>query len=150
MGKRPSYQTAPADNSHYHYTDHIGSRIAEKFVLFISEMQNKKIKDEMTIQALRRHVIWKRQAHFIYRELCRDYIIQRRRWKWQMIKKALKRDDILWPLFMNKKNIAATANSRRMHLSVDCRSLAKKEVFQQRDRSQDSDITEFAEKSESE
>ena len=126
----------------YYFTDSLGFRISEFYVLFVADMAEKSQRDNAAYEAVKRHTRWKVQAHMQYRENCKQYVLVRRRWKYQLIQNVQNMNEITWSTTMAMKKVMRIANFRQDAILFDYRLLVKHELAQARHYSQDSDTTD--------
>ena len=125
----------------YHYTNNFESRIEETHVWFIIDMKNKKQKNAIIMNVVRRHINWKIQKHINYKKTCKKYILNKKRWEYQLIKKMNDIHNIDWSIERFMSEVLVLTNSRHDKKLKDYKSILKKKIVKIKKKSQNNDTT---------
>ena len=96
----------------YHFTNIFESRIDQKHIFFIIDMMNKKQRDATTLKIMQRHINWKIQAHTTYKTKCKQYVFDRKRWKFQLLQKIQDNFEMKWFIDISIDEIIKLTNFR--------------------------------------
>ncbi len=113
------------NNSSYHFIDSYESRIAERHIWFIQNMNISNNKKQTTTLCARNHYEWKRNATHIYAAQCKKYVENRIQWKWELVKVVINSSGLKWSSVTFSDKVLRLTNSERIYLSKDLRQMMK-------------------------
>lgn len=125
----------------YHFTNIYESRIAKTHIWFIIDFMKKKQQNAAIMNATCRHVRWKIQKHIDYKKKCKKYVLSKKRWEYQLMKKASTMFEINWSTDRLIDKVIVMIDSRHNQKLKNYKSILKKKIIKAKKKSQDNDIT---------